>query len=546
MKTILAIIAAVIVALWGIWDYGFCRIYVNPGELAVITAKEGKPLPEGQMLAKPGEKGIQEDVLSPGRHFRNPYAFSVAMHDMKIIPPGKIGVVTSKVGTALPPGEFLANKGQKGILREPLGPGTYALNPYAYSVEIIDATSIPIGYVGVITSLSGKPAPEGAFAKTGEKGVMQEILQPGLYYINPKAYKVDTIEIGANQISLSGQGAGTVVTKTAMIGENAAMQDIQSRTLANQAAQRSDYINKANGETKTAGAKEKKTGAVPEFTLNQHLEFPSRDGFKILLDMTVEFELLPQKVAGIYRDYGDMPAVVDKILMPQILSASRLKGSAYKATDFIIGEGREKFQGDLRTELHNALASKNIEIHDTLIRFVNVPETILEPLQMASIAVEQDHTNREKQTTEKKKAELNTETQLIDQRTAEVDQETSKIKAETKAQKEKEVAEIAAEMTRQIAVISRETAEIRASRDIVLGQANADATKLVGGEKAKGLELKVKALGGANAYTRAQVAESLNPNLKIRVLHSGQGTLWTDGKFSHGEAALIQKSQPGK
>ena len=34
-----------------------------------------------------------------------------------IIPPGKIGVVTSKVGKELPEGEFLADAGQKGIWR---------------------------------------------------------------------------------------------------------------------------------------------------------------------------------------------------------------------------------------------------------------------------------------------------------------------------------------------------------------------------------------------------------------------------------------------
>jgi len=53
--------------------------------------------------------------------------------------------------------------------------------------------------------------------------------------------------------------------------------------------------------------------------LNQFVEFPSRDGFDISLDMTVEFELKPDKIARIFRDYGDLPAVVEKIIMPQIL-----------------------------------------------------------------------------------------------------------------------------------------------------------------------------------------------------------------------------------
>jgi len=63
------------------------------------------------------------------------------------------------------------------------------------------------------------------------------------------------------------------------------------------------------------------------FTLNQFVEFPSRDGFEISLDMTVQFELLPKDIAWIFRSYGDLPALIDKIIMPQILSVSRLKGS---------------------------------------------------------------------------------------------------------------------------------------------------------------------------------------------------------------------------
>ena len=46
--------------------------------------------------------------------------------------------------------------------------------------------------------------------------------------------------------------------------------------------------------------------------------------------------------------------------MPQILSVSRLKGSAYRAKDFIVGEGREKFQNDLTEALAKAIEEKHI------------------------------------------------------------------------------------------------------------------------------------------------------------------------------------------
>lgn len=547
------LLLAVVFGIYATWTFGFCRFYVPPGKIAIITAKEGKPMEPGQILAKPGQQGILEDPLGPGRHYRNPYSFHWDIMDARIIPPGKIGIVTSKIGKDLPPGKFLAEKGEKGIWKHPLGPGIYAINPHGYDVEIIDALSIPIGFIGVVTSLSGNAATQGEFAKEGETGVMEKILQPGLYYINPKAFKVDPIEIGVNQISLSGQGASAVVTKSAIIGENKAMEALQSKALATQQANRASYMaDQVSGAApgKPADAQEKarnglkkteKETSVSEFLLNQHMEFPSRDGFKILLDMTVEFELLPEKVAGVYRDYGDMPAVVDKILMPQILSVSRLKGSVYKGRDFIDGEGREKFQSDLTRELHNTLMEKNIAIHDVLIRSVTVPQSILTPLQQASIAIEQDLTNIERQKTEKKQAQLNTETQLIEQRGQEVEQETTKMKAEIEADKRKAVAEIDAEMTRKIAGIERETAQTTAEKDIVLGKASAEAIIRTEGERAKGLELNVKALGSANAYTMVEFANGLDPDMKIQIRHTGPGTLWTDGKFSKGEAALLQQ-----
>ena len=121
----------------------------------------------------------------------------------------------------------------------------------------------------------------------------------------------------------------------------------------------------------------------------------------------------PDDIAGIYRRYGDLPAVVDKIIMPQITSISRNKGSEYRAKDFIVGEGREKFQNDLTVSLEQTLGAKDIKVYNALIRHVEVPDEIRAPIQQASIAIEQDLTNKERQNTARKEAELNTELSLI-------------------------------------------------------------------------------------------------------------------------------------
>jgi regulator of protease activity HflC (stomatin/prohibitin superfamily) len=548
MKAQITGIAAVVLVgflAWFVWEWGFCRFYVEPSEMAILTAKAGKPLPPGQILAEPGQKGIQAQVLGEGRHFRNPILFDHEIVPVVVVPAGKVAVVTAKVGDDLPEGEFLADAGQKGILRGALGPGKYRLNPYGYKIDTSNAISIPIGYVGVATSLSGEQAPSGEFAAAGQKGIRKDILQPGLYFVNPKQFQVDVLEIGVNQVSLLGKGGGQVITKQQLATQNVAMDELQRQVIAEQKEKRMDYIQQrakdmpgssafqqpAAPEASKPGKLEKALtppDASAVLTLTQMVEFPSRDGFEISLDMTVEFELLPENIAWIYRSYGDLPAVVEKILMPQILSVSRLKGSAYRAKDFIVGEGREKFQTDLTETLAKTLGEKKIVVHNALIRHVNVPMQILDPIQQAGIAVEQDLTNVELQNTAKKQAELNTETSLIEQRGQQVAQETEKLKAEIKADQEKQVAEINAEALKQVAEIDKQTAMVRAERTRKLGGADAKVITMVEGERAKGFQLKAGAFKDPAAYSLYEFADRLNPSIKINILHAGDGTLWTD------------------
>lgn len=536
------------------WLWLFCRFTVPLDSMGVIIAKTGDPLAPGQILAQPGQRGVQAAVLGEGRYFYNPWLYEWKIFPIIQIEPGKVGIITAMVGNDLPPGEFLANEGQKGIQRRVLGPGKYRLNPYGYRIDVINALSIPVGYVGVVTGLSGDQTPEGEFAGPQQKGVRQDILQPGLYYINPKEFMVDVVEIGVNQVSLLGKHGGEVITKTQITAQNAPMQALQNRVLEEQQEKRRDYLAQRESSSMTQSADESASTAAPAakadrartrkakhalrsvtpndptavLSLHQMVEFPSRDGFEISLDMTVEFELTPGSIAWIFRTYGDLPAVVDKIIMPQILSVSRLKGSAYRAKDFIVGEGREKFQNDLTETLAKTLDNRRIIIHNALIRHVNVPNEILDPIQQASIAVEENLTNKEKQNTARKQAELNTEQGLIVQRRQQVAQETRKLSAEIQANQEKRVAEILAEAVKQVAEIDKQTSIQTAERVRKLGQARAETLTMVEGEKATGLQLKIQALGDASAYTLWDFAQGLSDTLGINLIPTGPGTLWTN------------------
>ena len=558
----------------------FCRIPVPAGSMAIVTAKIGKTLPPGQILAAPGEKGVQRDPLPEGRHFLDPVNYSWRIVPVVSIPVGKVGVVTSKVGAELPPGEILAaDTTCKGVWKDVLGPGTYRLNPEGYEVTQLDAINIPIGYVGIVTSQTGKPTKPGEFAGTGEQGVMRDVLQPGLYYINPRAYQVDVLEIGMNQVSILGHSGSVVLTKSQISNASSALDSLQQNTMQAQQDKRNEYLEKnrdrgfisqqalnaapaadsvssslrSSSAAKKAVPQQKQTlqrsaaakaadvnankpvqqVATPEsvaFGLNRYVEFPSRDGFQILLDMTVEFELLPENIASIYMLYGDLPAVVEKILLPQILSISRIKGSSYKARDFIDGEGRQMFQTDLNTELTRILKEKHIVVHNAIIRHVEVPQQILTPIQESSVAKEQDLTNKARQDTARKQAELNTETAMVEQLKKQVDQESEKLVATTAAQTKNEVATLQAEAALEVATINLQKAAVQAQITQLQGEAKAKSEFLVSNEKALGDKLRSAVFKNPATLADLTFVDKLNPSLGIRIIHAGEGTLWTDLK----------------
>ena len=580
-----AIVAAVALLLLGVFAFvwGFCRVYVGPGEMAIVTSKTGDELPPGAILAEPGQKGVQRIPLGEGRHFLNPVT-----HDWRIvaaitIPAGSVGVVTSKNGRELAPGEILApDRDSKGVWKDVLGPGRYRLNPEGYDVKVMSAINIPIGYVGVVTSQAGKPAAAGSFAGPGEKGVMEKILQPGLYYVNPRAYQVDVVEIGMNQVSIVGKSGTVVLTKAQSQSANG-LDELQRMTLQKQVQKRAEYVTQnadlgivdedsarnfsnyaqsALGSLSRAPVAHKmsavggkrgapaaaaayETPAPPRsnasqsqlpandsvaFGMNQFVQFPSSDGFAIMLDMTVEFELMPEKISKIFMLYGDLPAVVSKIIMPQILSISRMKGSDYKAREFIDGEGRQKFQEEMTAELVRVLGEKHILVRNAIVRHVEVPEEILAPIQSAAVAKEQDLTNKTQQDTEKRRAELNTEMAKVDQLKREVEQETAKLVATVAAEMKKDVAEISAETKLKAAEIDLECAKIQAKITETRGSAEVKAKFLVENEEALGIKRRASAFRDPSLWADLVFADALNPAVNIRVVHSGEGTLWTDLK----------------
>ena len=79
----------------------------------------------------------------------------------------------------------------------------------------------------------------------------------------------------------------------------------------------------------------------------------------------------------------------------------------------------------------------------------------------------------------------------------------------------------------------------------MLGEAEAAALQKVDGERANGLHLKTAVFNDPVAYAQWRFADTLNPAMKLNIIHAGDGTLWTDlektGFAELGGAKQLQK-----
>jgi regulator of protease activity HflC (stomatin/prohibitin superfamily) len=462
--------AALIVFLL-LWNTFF--VYVPPGKYLVIISKHGAEMPPGQVLAGPGQKGIQEEVKGEGWHFVTPVVYTTERHDNTVVPAGKVGIVTAKGGEPLPPGQVLAEKGQQGIQREVLPPGTYRLNKYGYDIELVDATTVKPGYVGVRRRLVGKDG-KGRFTAENkeEKGILPKVLQPGMYYLNPKEYEVIMAEVGIFQ------------TTFAKVDDTA-------------------------------------------------ITFTSKGGFNISMDCTIEWEVLPENMPALVAEYGSRKKVEKTVIDLQAHAIPRDKGIDYGAQDLLEGVRREQFQADFSKELTRVCKDKGVLVHSAFIRNIEIPEQYLKPIREKQIAAETELTNEAKRATAQSEAQVEREQQMIQQHVAEVEADTKRLVASIDRDVENVKILTDAEIEKLKAEYAAQIAALEAQQKQVVGEAEATVTKLKETAQSSIYQMKMEVFqNDGNAYLRYTLAEKLNPQMRLRLFHSGPGTLWTnlDGK----------------
>ncbi len=283
-----------------------------------------------------------------------------------------------------------------------------------------------------------------------------------------------------------------------------------------------------------------KTGEIIE---TEPVDFPSKDGFQIVSDVTVEWSINPDRVAEVVATIGVEDAIIDKVIRPNARSISRTEGSKYAAKDFIVGTGREEFQKTFFEKMKLFSQDRGILIHRALIRKITVPSDISDPIRQSVIAVEENLRNQQRIETAKSAAQLAQEEALAEQNKRRVEGETKKFEVQLEAEAEAAQLNIKAKQRLEAAKINLESSEIEAQAILKTGTAEADVIKLKKTAEAEGLAASVKAFGDPKAFAMFQFASKLAPNIQVVFAPAGQGTLWNslDDFFKIGEAGAVLK-----
>ncbi len=500
------------------FDWTFCYWYVDEGYSLLLTYK-GPPLPipgmslrsapEGQLAeidanGKPLQKGILAEMVGPGRHFYNPFFWECQKVPDVVIETKQVAIVTSRLGKDLPVGQFLVD-GEvgktefRGTLRKVLGPGRYRINPKAFDVSIVKGeeieksngmekksgwVEIAPGYVGVVTNLTDNPI------TMVKPGIQEHTLPPGIYPINKREQQIDVVSIGYLEKSIE--------AKMVMTPDGHFKIDI-------------------SGEPMVADD-------------DSGIEFPSDDGFTIRMDFTAIWGLMPDQAPDAIRKFGNVAAVEDKVVMPQIESICRNYGSKLKASELLDGETRQGFQTEVSNAFQEVLKTKGISVLYGLVRNIYIPQEVREPIQQGYIADELKITREQEQKTAMTEGTLREAEEKVKVQTETIRVETEKMVATKVAEGAKTAAETKAETTKLVAKIARDTAEIDKEATITLGEAKANSRKLEEEAKANKFQLAVEAFGSGQAYNQWAFAQGLPEDIELNLLYAGEGTFWTDLK----------------
>jgi uncharacterized membrane protein YqiK len=461
---------------------------IEPGKIGIVEARDGAPLSDGRIIGKQvacdsfqdaqafmahgGERGPQMSIVPQGRYRINPRLFKVTLASVLDVPDNKVGIVTTREGASLKTGEiagaevpghnlfqdpqaFVDRGGTKGLQEQVLLAGRYFVNPMFATVEIIDMTEVPIASVGVVVAFVGKPGDDvtGAefkhanMVRRGEKGVWVDVLDPGKYAINMYTHKVRVVPT-ANVV-----------------------------------------LNWATGKTEA----HKLDANLSTITVR------SADGFTFNLDVSQIIHIPRNDAPKVIARFGSMEALVTQVLEPTIGNYFRNAAQNSDVIDFL--KKRTERQAEAKEAIGRALKDYDVGAVETLIGDINPPADLMKTLTDRKLA-------EQEKVTFSTQMEAQGVKQKLEQATALAKTQAQVVDAERKVA----IAEFSAQAAVKTAVGAAQAKKINANADAevirVTGQAEAGKTLSVGQAEAAVIKQKIDSMESGN-YAVVQVAQAL-------------------------------------
>lgn len=469
-------IVILLLAVYGAYMWFIVRVEVPAGEMLVLVNKTGKLIPQTfddqvvlypalveKVAADTGKdpdwvrnhyKGIRYETVPEGRHWYGPINYKRTVIDATVIPSGKLGVLIRKYGKPLQSGKTVATApDERGPVAEVLPPGRHNINTLAYDVDVYDAIQITEGHVGVVTLLTGEtPQNRNAYTvEDGERGVQPDTLGPGLYYVNPYLKKVDVVDVRSHKFDMLG---------------------------------------------------------------TESIQFPSNDSFTITLEATIEWAIRLEKAPWVTVAYGDEEDIVDKVILPNARSLSRIQGSKLLAREFISGKSRTEFQARFKADLVEKCRAEGVDIKSALIRRITPPDVIMDLISQRELA-DQLKTKYENQIREAQaKAKLVEQQELRKQNAAIGDARKEVVTLVKQAEQQRAVALTEASRRLEVAKLELEAANKKADAKVALGEAEGKVILFGYQAEAEPLAAAVAAFGTGEAYAQNIFMTKLAPAIQ--------------------------------
>ena len=503
---------------FGLWPWQYAIVFapfttIDKNQIGIVEARDGKPLSSGRVLARAvecnsfqntrqfiangGERGPQISIIPPGTYRINTAMFNIATAEVLEIPDNQVGIVTTKDGAPLPTGEiagkevpdhnlfqdgeaFIHGGGHKGLQEQVILAGRYFINPRFATVEIKPMPEVPIANVGVVIAYVGEEGVDqtgadfkhGNLVKKGQRGVWVDPLDPGKYAINPYTHKVELVP-------------------TANI-----------------------VLNWATGKTEAHKLDER----LSTITVR------SSDGFTFNLDVSQIIHVPRNDAPKVIARFGTMANLVTQVLEPTIGNYFRNAAQTSDVIEFL--KGRTARQKEAKDAIQAALVEYNVNAIDTLIGDIAPPDALMKTLTDRKIAEQEQVTYKTQQLAEETRKDLQQARAMADTQARVVDAERSVSIADFAAQAQVKQATgagqsktINAEADARVRTISAEAdaraktinAEADAKVVIAVGNADAEKARAVGTAEADVIKMKIASMESGN-YAAVQIAQALAEN----------------------------------